>query len=293
MSLKYSESWKPALLHAAPISLFVLGIFYYWFAVADRYAIFLYGHLGATPFDEVTSSRYWMSGLVAAGFVVIGYVVVNWLLGRMAGLRHLDYSPPAWWRVWILCAPPLVIGIPAITMTVNWPTLPLSNATTCVVATLIGLALALAPGSLAAQRPFDLGWLALDGMGLMPTLLLLRAIELPSKGLISVNIAYLAAMGGTLAGAAWLGIMTGLRAWRHKSPPGASKLFVAGLCLSYLLMPLVHHLVFTPRGYRYISTASNFFPRSIGVQLMSFLVAAILAFGIARLRRRLQFKALS
>ena len=275
---------KPALLHAVPISLFVLGLFYYWFDVADRYAIFLYGHLGATPFDEVTSSRYWMSGLVAAGFVMVGYTALNWLMGRGAVLRQLDYSPPAWRRVWLLCAPPLVIGIPVITMTVNWPTLPLSNATACVVAILIGLAVALAPGSLAARRPFDLGWLVLDGMGLMPSLLLLRAIELPGRGLVSARTAYLAALGGTLAGAVWLGVMTGLRAWRHKSPPSASTLFVAGLCLSYLLMPLVHHLVFTPWRCRYISTASNFFPRSIGVQLVSFLVAAVLAIGITRLR---------
>jgi hypothetical protein len=282
---EHGESWKPALLHAVPVSLFVLALFYYWFAVADRYAIFLYGHLGATPFDEVTSSRYWMSGLVAAGFVMMGYAVVNWLLGQVAVLRHLDYSPPAWWLVWMLCAAPLVIGILAVTMTVNWPTLPLSNATACVVATLIGLALALAPGSLAAQRPFDLGWLVLDGMGLMPSLLLLRAIELPSRGLLSVPVAYLAALGGTLAGAVWLGVVTGLRAWQHKSPPEAGTLFVAGLCLSYLLMPLVHHLIFTPWRYRYISTASNFFPRSISVQLMSFLVAAVLAIGITRLRR--------
>jgi hypothetical protein len=122
----------------------------------------------------------------------------------------------------------------------------------------------------------------------MPSLLLLRAIELPGRGLISVRTAYLAALGGTLAGVAWLGIMTGLRAWRHKSPPEASTLFVAGLCLSYLLMPLVHHLVFTPWRYRYISTASNFFPRSIGVQLMAFLVAAVLAIGITGLRRGLR-----
>jgi hypothetical protein len=276
---------KPALLHAVPIVLFVLGLFTYWFAVADRYAIFLYGHLGATPFDEVTSSRYWMSGLVAAGFVMVGYTAANWLLGRMAVLRHLDYFLPAWWRVWILCAPPLVIGIPVITMTVNWPTLPLPNATACVVATLIGLALALVPGSLAAQRPSDLGWLVLDGMGMMPTLLLLRAIELPGRGLVSSRTAYLAAFGGTFMGVAWLGVMTGLRAWRHKSPPKATTLFVAGLCLSYVLMPLVHHLVFTPSSYRYISTASNFFPRSIGVQLMAFLVAAALAIGITQLRR--------
>jgi hypothetical protein len=286
---EHRESWKPALLHAVPISLFVLALFYYWFAVADRYFIFLYGHLGATPFDEVTSSRYWMSGLVAAGFVMVGYAVVNWLLGRVAIFRHLDYSPPAWWRVWILCAPSLVIGILAITMTVNWPTLPLSNAAACVVATLIGLALALAPGSLAARQPLDLSWLVLDGMGLMPSLLLLRAIELPSKGLVSGPVAYLVALGSTLAGAVWLGVVSGLRAWRHKSPPEASTLFVAGLCLSYLWMPLVHHLVFTPWPYRYISTASNFFPRSISVQLMSFLVAAVLAIGITRLRQRLQY----
>ena len=280
-----SLNWKPALLHAAPISLLVLGVFYYWFAVADRYGIFLYGHLGATPFDEVTSSRYWMSGLVAAGFVMIGYTVANWLLGRIAAWRHLTHSPPAWWQVWTLCAPPLAIGIPVITMTVNWPTLPLSIAAACVVATLIGLALALAPGSLAARRPLDLVGLVLDGAGLMPSLLLLRAIELPAKGLVSSHTAYLAAFGGTLAGVAWLGIMTGLRAWRHMSPPEAGKLFVSGLCLSYLLMPLVHHLIFTPSSYRYISTASNFFPRSIGAQLMSFLVASVLAVGITRLRR--------
>ena len=136
--------------------------------------------------------------------------------------------------------------------------------------TLIGLALALIPGSLAAQRPLDLGWLVFDGVGLMPSLLLLRALELPSRGLVSVPVAYLAALGGTLAGAVWLGIVTGLRVWRCKPPSGAGALFVAGLCLSYLVMPLVHHLLFTPPGYRYISTSSNFFAFDGKVQLMVF-----------------------
>ncbi len=35
---------KKPVLHAAPIVLFILGAFYYWFAIADRYAIFLYYH---------------------------------------------------------------------------------------------------------------------------------------------------------------------------------------------------------------------------------------------------------
>lgn len=277
----------PHLLFALPVTLTILGLFYYWFAVADRYVIFLYGHLGATPFDAVTSGRYWMSGLVACGAVMVVYTAANWLLGRVTAWRGRDYRPPPWWQIWALCVPPLVVGLPIITMTLDWPTLPLPNAAACVTATLIGLALALAPGAWAARRPLDLVWLVLDGLGLMPSLLLLRAIELPGRGLVSAPTAYLVALGGTFAGAAWLVVMTGLHRWRHRSRPGAGAVFVAGLCLSYLLMPLVHHLLFTPSAYRYISTASNFFAFNVGVQLMAFSVAAMLAIGIARLGRRL------
>ena len=45
---------------------------YYWFAVANRYVIFLHAHLDATPFDDVTRSRYWIAGLVASGIVMVG-----------------------------------------------------------------------------------------------------------------------------------------------------------------------------------------------------------------------------
>ena len=79
-----ARSWRRALLHALPLTLLVLGLFFYWFAVADRCAIFLYGHLNATPFDRSTSSRYWMSGLVAAGAVLVVYTLTNWLMGRLA-----------------------------------------------------------------------------------------------------------------------------------------------------------------------------------------------------------------
>ena len=64
-------------------------------------------------------------------------------------------------------------------MTLNTPTLPLRLASACVIATLAGLALALLPGEWAARRPANLLWLALDGMGLAPILLLLRSVELP------------------------------------------------------------------------------------------------------------------
>ena len=288
--------WKCALPFAALICLFILGLFYYWFAVADRYAVFLYGHLNATPFDAVTSGRYWMSGLVASGCVMIAYTVITWLLGRVELWRKRSYCPPAWWSVWSLCVIPLAIGILVITTTCNRPTLPLSLAAACVAATVVGLAFALVPGSWAAQRPVDLFWLILDGMGLMPCLMLLQAVELPGRGVfkhfikiswpveIEVHVVYLVVAGSVLAGIAWLGIVTLLRRWRHKESPTAAELYIAGLCLSYLLMPVVHHLFATPPGYRYISTSSNFFAFSIGVQVAVFVVAALLAVGITRLR---------
>jgi hypothetical protein len=286
------EGWGPALAAAVPISLFVLGLFTYWFAIADRYAIFLYGHSApgiplTQPFDAMTRSRYWMAGLVAAGAVMVIYTTVNWILGRTANRRGQDYRPSAWWRVWILCALPLAIGIPAITMTRNAPTLPLGLAASCVIATLTGLALALLPSERAARRSGDLTWLAADGIGMMPILLLLRSVELPGRGVsVTMSAAVLMAFGGLLAGIAWLGVMSGLRAWRRKPTPTAGALLATGLCLSYLLLPLIHHLFATPPGWRYISTASNFFAFNPFLQLVVFAVAAGSAVAVTRLRAR-------
>ncbi len=275
-----------AILHALPVSTFVLGLIYYWFGVADRYAIFLYGHLGATPFDAVTRSRYWMSGLVAAGAVMVLYAVVNGLTGRAAALYQWPYVPPTWWRVWLLSAVPLTVGIPLITLSLNWPTLPPIDAASCMLVTLIGLGLALPPGGVAAQRPLDLAWLAGDGIGVMLPLLLLPAIDLPSRGIVGAPLAYGIALGSLLASSVWLGLMTLLYRWQQRPWPGARAIIVAGVCLSYLLMPLIHH-VFTPPAYRYISAATNFFAFSLETQLAVWFVAALLVFWVARWRRSL------
>jgi hypothetical protein len=261
----------------------VLALFYRWFAVADRYAIFLYGHLGATPFDRVTSSRYWMAGPVASGMVMLAYVPANWAAGRVARLSQRPYAPPPWWRVWALCAPALIVGIPLITTRVNAPTLPFDHAAASAAAALVGLALALMPGALAARRPADLFWTALHGLGLMPALLLVRTLELPSQGLIRPAIAYAAALGGTLAGAIWLALVAAVRTWRRRPSPPAAAIFAAGLGVSYLLLPVVHHVLATPPGYRYISTSSNFFADHFALQLLALSIAGLLALGVTRL----------
>jgi hypothetical protein len=280
-------AWRPAALHAALVCLFVLGLFTYWFGIADRYAVFLYNHMGATPFDSRTNSRYWMAGLVAAGVVLVLYTTANWFAARIYGLRYAVYSPPAWWQAWLLCAIPLGAGIPAITMTVNSPTLPPAGAAACAAVAWMSLGLALAPGRLAAQQPAELGWLALGGMGLMPALLLLRAPELPARGLIDSATAWRVALGGFAAGAIWLVAVSVLRVRRHP-PMGWTALFLSGLAMSYLLLPLVHYGLLTPPHFRYISAASNFFAFNPVVQLLDLCAAAILAAAAVQFQRRLR-----
>lgn len=93
------QDWRRAALRGVPIALFMLALYAYWFGFANRYSVFLYEHLNATPFDEVTRSRYWMAGLVASGLVLILYNGLIWLVSRFRMV-----TLPAWWRVWIAAA---------------------------------------------------------------------------------------------------------------------------------------------------------------------------------------------
>lgn len=285
-------AWRRPLVEAAFISVFILGLFYYWYALADRYAVFLYGHVAspgdpqAQPFDEMTASRYWVCGLVACGAVLILYAAANWMLAQRAHRCGKRFVPSAWWRVWMLSAIPLGIGIPAITMSVNAPTLPPELAMACVVATWAGLAIALLSGEWAAERPKELLWLAADGLGLMPPLLCLRAVELPGRGVsLDMPTAWLWALGSVLSGLLWLTGMSLLRLWRHREMPSAAALFLAGVAWSYVLLPLVHYVLATPPRYRYISAAGNFFAFDPRLQVLVTAIAAGLALGVTAIRR--------
>ncbi len=278
-----SKGWRRPFIEAVAIVALVLILYTYWFAQADRYVIFLYGHSApgiplTEPFDAITSSRYWMAGLVAAGVVMLLYTGVNWIGGRVAARSGSSFGTPSWWRVWALSAPGLIAGILAITMTANTPVLPLPLAVASAATALAGLALALMPGRWAADRPDDLLWLMLDGMGLVPALLLLRAIELPGRGLsVSPTVVWFFAIGAVIGGALWLALLSVLRQWGDRPSPGAVAIFLAGVGLSYTLMPLAHYLTAGPPGFRYITNSTNFFAANPLLQLLAFAVAAGLA----------------
>jgi hypothetical protein len=192
---QHTTVWRSLLL-----TLLILGLFYYWFVRVDRSVIFLYGHSGATPFDAATTSRYWMSGLVVAGVVLLCDAVGNWFVGRIRGVFYRHYRVAAWQRVWWGCAPWVSAGILVITMLLGKPPLPLEAALLCVAFTLAGVALALPFSSLAADQPAELGWSLLYGVGFMPPLLLLRFIESPgtqpANGTLYMVLGSLVVSGG-------------------------------------------------------------------------------------------------
>lgn len=267
-------AWHGAISHAIPISLFVLLTLFYWFAVANRYIIFLYDHLGSQPFDRVTSSRYWMSGLVAAGMVMILYTAAA---GALRRLRGPSFQVPLWSHVWALAAPPLIIGIPIITMSLNQPVLTPGLAAACTAAALIGLALALMPAGWAADRPGELVWLAADGLALVPLLLTMPALaddktlNLPLGDAFIPLLVLLSVVGGLL----WLAVMTVLRRLAGMPMPGIFQVLLAAFALHYLLLPVMHH-VFRFKTL-YITSSDNFFARAVWLQLAVWLVALLMS----------------
>lgn len=173
-------------------------------------------------------------------------------------------------------------------MTTNQPTLPLLNAAQTTLVALIGLAFALMPAKMAAERPGALLLLASDGLALMLLMVGTSSLESVSLWLATGRTWALGILAASLiAGVVWLLIMTGLRSWRRTSIPSVVDLLMAGVVVNYLLMPLVHHVIFTD-GYYYISSMSNFFASSIMAQIAAWLLVAAIAVGITRLRRRLE-----
>jgi len=281
-ALSLWQRWKVALAHTVLISFFEIALFYYWFGIADRYCIFLYYHYGAGPFDSPTLSRYRMTGLVASGAVLVIYVVANWFAARLAGMFYSRYTVPEWWKVWLLCVPPLGIALPLIMTTLNWPTLPLSIALTSTAFALGSLPLALIPGRLAAEDVEELVWLTLAGLGLTPSLLLLRSVELADRMLPGEAIGM--AIKSTLAGAVWSSLVARIHSRRRGKCWGVKNLLISAFCLAYLLGPLMHYLLLTPPNCHYITVAENFLAQNPVTQIACFLAVTILAYAIVKVQ---------
>ena len=288
----------PVWLFAIPIVSLLLYLFVLWFALRDRYQVFLYYHdmgvgFDTSPFGAVTTGRYWMTGLVASGLVSLLYLAAALMGGYLLPFTR----PPRWRRLWLFCAAPLVVSIPAIVMTVNEPTLPLSNSLQVTAATLVGLALALRIGELVIRRPLRrVVWLLADGLALAMLLIAFTSLQNFLRWLSSGNTGFI---GGVIAftfvGLCVLALTTVLRTWRRVPMPAAAEVWLTGLVVTYLWLPLFHHFFWCkdngywtdPDYFSYISDAENFFARHWLWQLAVWAAVWLLTWGLTRWRTSL------
>lgn len=280
------------ILYTLLIVIIEWGLFFYWFGIANRYEIFLYGHLNAQPFDTRTVSRYWMTGLVAAGAVSIGYGLLNWFVARWMGVFRKKYIPPNWISVWLLSIFPVGAGIVWITATQNSPVLPLPMALNVATIAVFALAPALTVATKMAFPTWRIfGTFAAAG-GIPPIVLLLRTVELPAQRILSITQAAVLAFGGVVFGAVWLVIVLSILRQRHIQLPWQNIILFGGY-FAYEILPLIHYLYLTPSPYHYITVTDNFFAKSWRVQGISWLAAIGIVAGaeyisksIEKIRRR-------
>jgi hypothetical protein len=282
------DSWGKAAFWGWPSAAVVLVLFWYWYMVANRFIVFLYNHdmgpqiKSTAAFSRVTSSRYWMSGLVAGGAVMICYTGLSWLLGRLMKSAHA----PAWWRVWIVAGLPVLVVVPAITVRGGSPALPRGLAAVVTATALAGLLLAFLPGELATRQPKRLMWLAADGWGLAMLLVTLPQWEDLANwlrgeyGVLFITLSLVL----TAVGLLWLLSLSVLRKWRGTAVDGIAPTFLAGVLVCYLLLPFMHHTAGSD-GYFYISDSDNFFARHLIWQVLAWLAALAVTGLLVRFRK--------
>jgi hypothetical protein len=179
-------------------------------------------------------------------------------------------------------------------MTVNDPVLPLGNAAQVTAVTLIGLALAVMLGQVAAESPVAYILLMIDGFALACLLSsLIRFESFPrwlARGSTGVIYRHLAVV---TVGVVLLIIMTAFTYWWQRTGmPNAVAWFIAGLDITYLLLPLYHHLCWCkddgswtdPDYFAYIPDADNYFAHSALLQIGVWIAVALIALGLARSR---------
>lgn len=269
-------------LYILPICLIILSLFYYWFVIAERSEVFLvYHNMGprvpdTSPFSFVTASRYWMSGLVASGFVLLVYFPVNFILFRV----FRKYSPPSWKKVLLFTSPILVTGTLVITMTMNQPGLPFFHALKVTLATLAGLGIAMKTSELAGEKLIKLILYAADGFAI-------GLIMITTSGWLS-NLDYLPGWRITFILITYgvcffiLAISTIIFVWK-KIESFPNLIFITAMTIAYPFGTVFHHL-FGTDGHFYITNSDNFFTKNIFLQILVFIVGYLITLFLGRLR---------
>jgi hypothetical protein len=277
---------NPGLLKVAvyslPACLIILSLFYYWFAIADRNEVFLYYHIMAprlpdtSPFSFVTASRYWMSGLVACGFVLLIYFPANFILFRAKN----NHALPALKNVLLFCFPVLTVGTFIITMTMNQPVLPFLQALKVLLATLFGFAVVLKTVELAGKKLLKLILLGADGFALASIMILTSTLASNYQFLSSAQLAF--SLIVCVLCFVIFAITSIFYVWK-KFKTSSPKILLAAITIAYPFGTVFHYL-FGTDGHFYITNSDNFFTKNIFLQIFVWIVGYLITLFLNRLR---------
>lgn len=275
------------LFPSALISVIVLSFYYLWFIFLDRRLIFLYGHMHHTPFDLFTASRHWMTGLVVSGIVLIICTIVCLFIKRF----RRGYQLSDWKIIWKYSC--LILALPLFGMLTftGKPPMPILLSFWILIILFSGLRLALYASNFIISNFRQSIWTFFDGLALVPVLTVLAPSIVYGLKRPALQVTYMLIIPVIVVGVSlfWFWIMTILLK-RFKQPyPSLINVFLSGLTISYLLLPLLHYVGSRPGYVRYVTNSENFIPNSFWLQVVALLVAAGMVWMVGRWRKVVNF----
>lgn len=272
---------KAEILISILVIVISLGVYFYLFGCADRKIVFLYDHLGLTPFDKMTTGRYWMTGLVLSGFLTILYLIARLVL------RFIKSEKISWKAIVKYSMIPLIIGVVLITMTLGEPKLTFLIAISSALALMIGIAIGFSVVDDLIKDYRSTFIYLIVGLGLVPFLLLFRVLELPEKRILAMNICVLVILISIVGGIFWLLIL--YRIFK-KDRPTLINVIKGTVAIGYIGLPLLHYLTATPKGIPYITTADNFFADNMILRITNWILLILMVFLVDKLTIRIMPK---
>ncbi len=270
---------KREILISILVIVISLGTYSYLYSYADRKIVFLYEHLGLTPFERMTTGRYWMTGLVLSGFLSTLYLVTQLTLRFTIKSENIS-----WKKIIKFSVIPLIIGVVLIIMTLGEPKLTFLIAISSALALTIGITIGFSViDDLIKDYRQTIIYL-IFGLGLVPFLLLFRVLELPEKGILAMKFCVLVIVISIVGGFFWL--LISYRIFKHNRP-SLTNVIKGTLAIGYIGLPLLHYLIATPKGIPYITSADNFFADNMFLRVTNWILLILIVFLVDKLTKRI------
>ena len=253
------------------VTILAIGAYLYASVFADRKNIFLYEHLGAGPFDPMTTGRYWMFGFVVAGFICALLFFILSLLNINKKRAGLNVT-----KIITYTSIPLLVSVLLIVLSFGEPALTFSLSLSTAVTLIFGLVV-----GISFVNDLTTKWLItvkqmVIGVGLIPFAVLFRALELPGKGILSMNTAIKIPVATFVFGTIWV-IVT---KWIFRKQEIKNILVLREIAVMYCLgLPVIHFFVTVFERHPYITSSDNLFADNIWLRFINWLLIAVVIIG--------------